>query len=62
MSPISELIGKQQKEWSDRVMESTIKADHTSDLSHVHQLTSVTSGETVKKQISSWKSLQPPMV
>jgi len=43
-------------------MESTINADHTSDLSHVHQLISITSEETIKKQIRSWKSLQPPMV
>jgi len=42
-------------------MESTINADHTSDLSHVHQLTSITSGETILKQTSSWESLQPPM-
>ena len=37
MSHISELIGKGQEVWSDKVRESTINADHTSDLSHVHQ-------------------------
>jgi len=42
-------------------MESTINADHTSDLSHVH-LSSITSGKAIKKQIRSWKSLQPPIV
>ncbi len=52
MSPISELTEKWQEDGSDRVMESRIYADHTSDLSYVYHQASTSSDETLKSKLA----------